>query len=169
MDVYQAIEQRYSVRHYRDEPVEEDRLRRVLDAGRLAPSARNLQAWKFVVVRDVLKRQELARSSGLDFLAQAPVVVAVVSTMPDRVMFCGVPAAPVDCAIAIDHMTLAAVAEGLGACWVGHFDQQATCELLGVPAGAKVIELVAMGYPADKPPRKSRKSLDEVVCWDVFE
>jgi nitroreductase len=169
MDIYEAIRSRYSVRAYQKRPVEEDKLTRVLDAGRIAPSARNTQPWKFVVVRDESRRGALAELSGQPFLAEAPVVIAVVGTSPGRVMFCDVPADPVDCAIAIDHMTLAAVAEGLGTCWIGHFPQDQCREFLLVPATAKIVELLALGYPASKPPKtRSRKSLPEVVCYEKF-
>ncbi|MHC4981756.1 MAG: nitroreductase family protein [Planctomycetota bacterium] len=169
MDLHEAIEKRFSVRSYEAKDVEEERLTRVLDAGRIAPSARNLQPWKFVVVRDEGRRRRLAELSGQSFLAEAPVVIAVVGMSPQRVMFCDVPADPVDCAIAIDHMTLAAVAEGLGTCWIGHFPQDECRELLAVPQSAKIIELLALGYPSVGPPRKkNRKPLSEVVCHEKF-
>jgi len=168
MDVYEAIEKRYSVRSYEDRPVEAEKLQRVLNAGRLAPSARNLQDWKFVVVQDGQVRSRLAQAAGQAFLGTAPVVIAVVTLVPERTMYCGIPAGPVDCAIAIDHMTLAAVAEGLGTCWIGHFDQDACCKILQVPPSAKIVEMLALGSPAGKAGRKSRKPLDEVVCHDRF-
>lgn len=169
MDVYEAITKRYSVRAYEDRPVEEDKLQRILDAGRLAPSARNLQAWKFVIARDEQLRAALAKAADQSFLAEAPIIIAVVSIEPDRKMYCGIAAGPVDCAIAIDHMTLAAVAEGLGTCWIGHFDQDACCELLAVPPKAKIIELLALGYPAAAAPPKKRKAISEVVSYDSFK
>lgn len=169
MDVRQAIEKRHSVRSYQDRPVEEDKLSRVLDAGRLAPSARNRQPWKFLVVQEADRRRRLAELAEQTFLAEAPVVIAVVGTAPDYVMHCGVPADPVDCAIAIDHMTLAAVEEGLGTCWIGHFPQDACRELLGVPRSARIIELLPLGYPAEAGKSKVRKTLDEVVCRERFE
>ena len=168
MDVYDAIRNRFSVRAYEDRDIEDDKLRRVLEAGRLAPSARNSQSWKFVVVRDRETRQKLGEASEQPFIAQAPVVIAVVTLDPDRTMYCGVPAGPVDCAIAIDHMALAATAEGLGTCWIGHFDQKKCCDILGVPDSAGIIELLLVGYPAASPGAKKRKDLDEVVCWDRF-
>jgi len=172
MDLYEAIQRRHSVRAYADQPVEEDKLLRVLEAGRLAPSGRNRQPWKFVVVQDAERRRKLAGFSGQTFLAQAPVVLAVVGTSPDAVMHCDVPADPVDCAIAIDHMTLAAVAEGLGTCWIGHFPQDPCRELLAVPPSAKIVELLAMGYPAEpasvRPAAKGRKKLDEIVCREAY-
>jgi nitroreductase len=77
----------------------------------------------------------------------------------------------VDCAIAIDHMTLAAVAEGLGTCWIGHFEQDACRKILGIPDDAQIIELLPLGYPAggaEHPGSKPRKPLEELVCWDRF-
>jgi nitroreductase len=168
MELYEAIRKRYSVRAYQDRDVEQDKLRRVLDAGRLAPSARNRQERKFVVVRQDERRRALARAADQPWIAQAPVLVAVVGTTPDYVMHCGVPADPVDCAIAIDHMTLAAVAEGLGTCWLGHFDQDACRRLLSVPPDATIIELLTVGYPVGEPSPKRRKEFDEVVRQETF-
>ena len=169
MDLYEAIAKRYSVRSYQDKLVEEDKLRRVLDAGRNAPSARNRQEWKFVVVRDAGVRAELAEAAEQPFLGEAPVVIAAVGLTPDAKMHCDIPTDPVDCAIALDHITLAAVAEGLGTCWIGHFDQQACRKILGVPDPAKIIELMPLGYPAGEPKKvKPRKPAEEVLCCDRF-
>jgi nitroreductase len=168
MDVYEAIAKRYSVRAYADEPVAEDVLRRILDAGRVAPTGRNAQQWRFLVVRDAERRKALAEHS-MDWAADAPVLLAVVSTEPGRVMHCGVPAAPVDCAIAIDHMTLAAVAEGLGTCWVGHFEQESCKRILHVPDEMQIIELLTLGRPADTPTDMPRKPFDEVVRFEIFD
>ena len=169
MNLHEAIDRRYSVRTYQPGEVEPAKLESVLNAGRLAPSGRNLQEWKFVVVRAAARRAKLVEACQQPWMATAPVIVAAVSLDPDRTMFCGIAAAPVDCAIAIDHMTLAAVAEGLGTCWVGHFDQVACCKVLGVPDGMKIIELMTLGVPADSPPTKRRKSLEEIVCYDRYE
>lgn len=167
MDVYDAIKNRCSVRSYKPQAVEAEKLRRILEAGRLAPSGRNLQLWKFVVVQDAERRQELARVSDQPWMATAPVIIAVVSTEPHRIMHCNVPAAPVDCAIPIDHMTLAATAEGLGTCWIGHFNQHPCKQLLGVPEQMQIIEMLALGYAADEPAaEKDRKPFDEVVCYE---
>ena len=168
MDVYEAIEKRYSVREYEDRPVEKDKLERILNAARMAPSARNAQDWKFVVVTDAELRKTMAEAARQQLLAKAPVVIAGVSTEPEREMRCKVRSGPVDLAIAIDHMALAAIAEGLGACWIGSFDQDACCSLMDVPPTAQIIELLVLGYPADSPKKKSRKSMDQVVCYEKF-
>ncbi len=169
MDVFEAIEKRRSVRRYAERPLEPEALETVLRAGRDAPSARNRQEWRFVVVQDADARRAVAEIAEQPWLASAAAIVAVVSTAPEKVMYCGVPAGPVDCAIAIDHMTLAATALGLGSCWIGHFDQDGIRRQLGVPEACEVIELLALGYPADEPGAKDRKPLDEVVRRERFE
>lgn len=168
MEVYEAIHKRFSVRAYEDKPVEQDKLMRVLDAARLAPSANNRQVRKIIVVRDAEFRAKLAELSEQPFVGQAPVILVIVTSEPDRIMSCEVPGAPVDCAIAIDHMTLAAVAEGLGTCWVGHFNQEECKKLLEIPADHQIIELLPMGYPAVNQPPQTRKNIEEVICWDTF-
>ena len=168
MDIYEAIQRRCSIRSYADRPIEDDKLKRVLNTGRLAPSASNKQNWKFVVARDKTLREKLAAAAEQPFIAQASVVVAAVSTEPDYEMHCKIPSAPVDCAIALDHMTLAAVAEGLGTCWIGHFDQDTCRGILGVPESATIIELLPMGYPDCTMKPKERKELAQVVSYDVF-
>jgi len=169
MELYEAIAKRFSCRSFKDMPIEPDKLQRVLDAGRQAPSGNNSQPWKFIVVTDPKRRQALAEvACNQAFVGQAPAVIAVVGLDEKYVMHCKVPGDPVNCAIAIDHMTLAATAEGLGTCWIGAFDQNKCRELLGVTPPAWIIELLPIGYPAVKPGAKTRKSLDEVVCYEQF-
>jgi nitroreductase len=169
MDTMEAIESRKSIRDYEDRPVPEDKLRRVLEAARLAPSASNRQRWKFIVVRDEKRRQALSRAAGGQaHIAKAPVVIAAVSTMPEYVMRCEVPAYAVDLAIAVDHMTLAAVDQGLGTCWIGAFSQQEARNILNIPEEYKVVTLLPLGFPAQSGRPKTRKSIDEIVCYETF-
>lgn len=168
MDVYEAIRARGSIRAYRDCPVESEKLSRVLEAARLAPSARNLQSWKLVVVQDPAARRALAEAAEQAFVAAAPVIIAVVATEPARIMHCGVPSAPVDTAIVADHITLAAAAEGLGTCWICHFDQACCRKILGVPLTAMIMEMILLGYPEGTPGPKKRKSIEEIVCNERF-
>ncbi|MFB3892188.1 MAG: nitroreductase family protein [Phycisphaerae bacterium] len=168
MDFFEVVQKRRSVRAYMDKPVEDDKLKGILEAARLAPSGSNRQMWKFIVVRNAATREALANAAGQAFLAKAPVIIATVSLEPNRVMHCGIPSGPVDCAIAIEHMALSAAALGLGACWIGHFDQDACRKILGVPESAKIIEMLTVGYPADAPKEKSRKPLGEIVSYEKF-
>lgn len=167
MDFLELALRRYSVRDYQDRDVEAGTLTRILEAARLAPSGSNRQPWRFVVVRDAETRRRLVPAcAGQPHVGQAPVVIAGVGLMPERVMRCGVPGDPVDVAIAMEHLALAAAAEGLGTCWIGAFYQDQVREILGIPAEAKVIELMTLGYPADEPRPKDRKPLNEIVCYD---
>lgn len=170
MELAEAIKKRRSVRDYEDRPVPEEKLRKVLEAARLAPSASNRQRWKFIVVRDSKRRQELARAAGgQTHLAKAPVVIAAVATMPEYVMMCGVPAYAVDIAIAVDHMTLAAVDEGLGTCWIGGFSQEEARNILKVPKNYRIVTILPLGFPRQAEGLKERKSLGEIVCYETFE
>ncbi|NLW49383.1 MAG: nitroreductase [Candidatus Brocadiaceae bacterium] len=167
MDVFEAIELRRSVRAWADRPVEDEKVRRVLEAARLAPSARNLQEWKFVVVRDAeLRRQLTEAANGQAFVGDAPVVIAACATSHDHVMSCGHPSFLVDLSIALEHIALAARAVGLGTCWVGAFSQDAVRRILGIPDSVQVVELMPLGYPAAWPGPRGRKAFDEVVCCD---
>ncbi len=170
MELKEAIKQRQSIRDYEDKAVPEEKLLKVLEAARLAPSASNRQRWKFIVVRESERRLALARAAGGQVhLARAPVVIAAVATMPEYVMRCGVPAYAVDLAIAVDHMTLAAVDEGLGTCWIGAFSQEEVRDILKVPEHYRIVTLLPLGFPKQMERPKVRKLLDEIVCYEVFE
>jgi len=169
MNVMEAIEKRRSVRAFQSKPVPEEKLKKVLEAARLAPSASNRQPWKFVVVRDEERRKKLIRAAAnQSFVGEAPVVIAAVALNPDYVMRCQVPSYSVDLAIAVDHMTLVAVEEGLGTCWIGAFYQDQVQEILNIPRKYKVVALLPLGFPADHPGKKYRKPLEEIVCYESF-
>ena len=170
MDFLELVSSRYAVRSYQSRPVEQDKLEHVLEAVRLAPSGSNRQPWRFVIVRDAETRRRLVPAcANQQFVAQAPVVVAGVGLMPERIMRCGMPGDPIDVAIAMEHLALAATAEGLGTCWIGAFYQEQVREVLGIPDSVAVVEMMTLGYPADNPRPKSRKLMDEIVCYDRWE
>jgi len=170
MDFLELVKARYSVRSYQDKPVPEEILARILETVRLAPSGANRQPWRFVVVQDLETRKRLATAcNGQQFVGQAPVVVAGCGLMPDRIMRCGMPGDPIDLAIAMEHLALAATAEGLGTCWIGAFEQNKVRDVLGIPETARVVEVMTLGYPEDAPSPKKRKALDEIVCYDSWK
>ena len=170
MDVMEAIRRRRSIRSYEDRPVEEEKLRAVLDAGRLAPSAKNLQEWRYVVVRDPEMRAKLAEAAnGQRFVGEAPVVLVACAKTDGHKMPCGELSYPIDVAISLDHMSLKAADEGLGTCWIGAFDQAAVKKLLGIPAEVRVVELMPLGYPASEPTARSRLELDEIVTYEKWK
>ena len=171
MTVRQAIRARRSVRAYQDKPIEQEKLDRILEAARLAPSASNRQEWRFVVVRDPDKRARLVEAaSGQAFVGQAPVVIVACAKHDGRMMRCGQACYPIDVAIALEHIALQAVEEGLGTCWIGAFDEAAAKEICGIPEtdDVRVIELMPLGYPADSAREKSRLAMDEIVMFEEW-
>jgi len=169
MDVLEAIQKRISVRAYQDKPIPEEKLKKILEAARLAPSARNSQDYQLIVVRDEKIRKELAAGDTSEsFIDTAPVVIVAVALKPEYIMPGGIPAHPVDIAIAIDHITLIAVKEGLGSCWIGGFNQERIKEILAIPDKYRVVVLLSLGYPAESPDRKARKPLREITSYDRF-
>jgi nitroreductase len=167
MEVLAEIRQRYSCRAYQDRPVEQEKLDRVLEAARLAPSARNMQEWRFVVVRDAQLRRQLVPAANMqEFVGQAPVVIVACVEQAEYRMRCGQLAHPIDVAIALEHMVLQAAREGLATCWIGSFFPDQVRTVLGIPEPISLVELMPLGYPADKAKAKSRVPMEKIVCYD---
>ncbi len=162
MEVFDAIQRRASVRHYQERAVEPEVLTRVVEAGRLAPTARNLQGVRVVVVSDPdLRRRIAAVAGGQAHVASAPVLLILVADEPDYVMTCGHKKAVVDGVIAGSQMVLQATAEGLGTCWIARFDEPAVRRLLAVPDTHCVVQIITLGYPAREPRKLPRVPMAE--------
>jgi nitroreductase len=166
MEFSELIHLRYSVRAYKADPVEEDKLNQVLEAARLAPTAANRQSFQIIVVRTAGREDELRRIYPRDWFAKAPLVICA----------CGIPAqtwvrrdgknySDVDVAIALDHLILAAANLGLGTCWIAAFDPAAARKILQLPEGIEPIAFTPLGYPADSPRPKQRKPLADLVRY----
>ena len=169
MDIYELIEKRRSVRVFRDDPIPDEIMEKILNAGRMAPSAHNAQDYKFIVVKDANIRKDISRAcSEQKFIAEAPIIIVGVSTNPEYQLSSGVPSYAMDVSIALDHITLAAVEEGLGTCWVGSFSQEDIKKALGVPEEYKAVAVIPLGVPYDDPGVKSRKNLRQIVCYEKY-
>ena len=164
MEFSELIKKRYSVRAYKPNPVEDEVLNQVLEAARLAPTAANRQPFQLIVIHTAGREAELKRIYPRDWFVEAPLVICI----------CGIPAqgwtrrdgknyTDVDVAIAMDHLILAAASLGLGTCWIAAFDPTAAREVLGLPDGVGPVAFTPLGYPADRPKRKKRKPLSELV------
>ncbi len=170
MALMKQINNRYSVRSYQPRPVEKEKLLAVLEAARLAPSAKNVQERRLVVVQDeAIRRKLMVAANNQAFVGEAPVVIACCATNTDYVMRCGQASYPIDLAIAIDHMTLQAVEEGLGTCWVGSFYEDQVKSVLGIPKEVRVVELLVLGYPKDNQKLKNRLPLSKIACFDKWQ
>ena len=167
MDFFELVQKRYSVRAYKPDPVEDDKLSQVLEAARLAPTANNRQPFQIIVIHTAGREADLRRIYGRVWFTQSPLLVAI----------CAIPAqswvrrdgknyADVDVTLAMDHLILAATNLGLGTCWVAAFDPAAAREVLHLPADVEPIAFTPLGYPADQPGPKQRKSLSELVRYE---
>ena len=171
MELYEAIRTRKSVRAYEDKEVPAQLITKLLEAARMAPSASNRQEWRFVVVRDPGTRAKLCEAAGGQrSVGQAPVVIACCAETDNHILSCRQACYPIDVAIAIDHITLCAVAEGLGTCWIGAFDEDKARAALNIPPHIRVVELLPLGYPEDASRiDKKRLSLDEIVRYEKWQ
>lgn len=169
MDFRELREARYSCRSYEDRLIEEEKLRELLEAARMAPTAANRQALRFVVVRDEDTKARMKAAYSREWFYTAPVIICACS-IPDRnwVRSDGKNYSDVDAAIAMDHLILQAADLGLGTCWIAAFDAQAVADILRLPADVEPVALTPVGYPADSPKPKRRKSLEELVVWEEF-
>jgi len=157
VEVMEAIRTRRSIRGYKSDPIPEDSLTAVLEAARVAPSAANRQEYKFIVVKDESLRKALVPiCHNQAFVGEAPVVIVGCATNPKRRY------SFVDVAIAMDHMTLAARAHGLGTCWIGAFSEDKVKQLLDIPEHVSVVCLLPVGIPAKEGIMRSRKAHEEL-------
>ena len=171
MDVLEAIKTRRSVRSYSSRPIPADVLERMRQALRYAPSACNFQPWQFIFVTGQELRRKVAKAAhDQSFMAEAPVTV-VGCGLPDRA-YKGMGghgnSTDVDVAIALDHLTLAAVAEGLGTCWIGAFDEGKVKRLLEVPKQVKVVAMTPLGYPASADLNHPLDESDRKPAAEIF-
>jgi nitroreductase len=174
MSLIDVIKVRKSVRAYnKNKNIDEQDLLKILDAGRLAPSAKNIQSWKFIVVRDKKLLSGLVPAcKDQKFIADSYAVIAGCSDITDYVMTCGQPAYTVDLAIAIEHMALMAAELGIGSCWIGAFYEDKVKTVLNVPANVRIVSLLVLGYPEkelSKIATTTRKELKEIVCYDKWD
>lgn len=165
MDVFEAIRTRRSIRKFHPKPIPDEKLKMILEAGRLAPSAGNRQPWRFVVVKDPERKKALAKVAGYQmFIADAGVILAALGD-PE--------ASPrwfrQDPMIAVEHVVLAATALGYGTCWIGAFGEEEVKRVLEIPEGLKVIALLPIGFPDEAPAPRARKSLKEIVFLEKYE
>jgi len=167
MEFLDLIKKRYSVRSYQSKAVEDEKLKIILNAARLAPTAVNKQSFNLVVVRTAGKKDELKRVYHADWFSEAPIVIYACAIPSEAwTRRDGKKYVDVDTTIAMDHLILAATDLGLGTCWIAAFNAQAAREVLKLPEGVEPLLFTPLGYPADAPVTKTRKKLDELVSYE---
>jgi len=177
MELDDIIRARRSVRRFRPDPVERDKIFQCLEAALIAPSACNAQPWHFVIVDDTELKERLAAEAfsgiyaGTRFAGRAPVLVAVVAD-PDWLPKAGGAIRKtdfhlIDIGIAGEHFVLKAAELGLGTCWLGWFHESKARKVLGIARGKKIEIMLAVGYPQDSPaPARQRKTLEEIYTFN---
>ena len=164
-----CITARYSVRKFQNKQIEQEKLDVLLKAAQLAPSARNIQPCKFIVIRNEEKRKKLIDiCNGQQFVSQAPITIAICANNTDYTMTCGQSAYTVDAAIASEHIVLQAAEMGLGSCWIGSFYHDELAKVINLPKDYKIVALLPIGYPAIEKGKRNLKSIEEVVSYDNF-
>lgn len=166
MDVFDAIRQRRSIRRYKKDPVEDEKVKKCLEAARWAPSASNRQPWHFIVVRNEETRKALSDIHPYGrFMKESPVVIVVLADPeihPKYYMY--------DPCIATQNLLLAAYAQGLGTCWMGMVNtdfEEDMKKLLHIPGRMRIVCCVSVGYP-DETPTSTRKGLSEIVSYEKY-
>jgi nitroreductase len=174
MKIMDLIQKRCSIRDYSDKPIEQEKLDYIIEAARLAPSACNLQPWRILIIQSDEGKEKIQMCYGRDWFKTAPLYMVI----------CGDHSeswkrnqdekdhADIDIAIATEHICLAAVEQGLGTCWVCHFDAKRCSELFNIPEDIEPIVIIPIGYPSDpdlfdKTPKK-RKPINEIVISERF-
>lgn len=185
MDFFEVIQRRKSYRNFSSQPVEQEKIIKVLESARLAPSWQNRQCWRFIVVqnKDTIKKIGQLRPLNYNinfFLRNVPVIVVACANPKDSGHRAGLSYFLVDTAIAMEHLILAATDLGLVTCWIGAFDEPMIKDLLKIPEEVRIVALTPLGYPAEKPnvidkvskivaKGANRKSLDEIAYFEKWK
>ena len=170
MEFLDLIQKRYSVRKYKSESLEEEKLKLILEAARLAPTAHNQQPFKLIVIKTKGNEENLKRIYPASFFVEAPLIICACA-IPEEgwTRDDGKNYTEVDTSIAMDHLILAATNLGLGTCWIGKFNLKAAREILDIPKNVLPLIFTPLGYPDDKPRPKTRKKINELVRYEKWQ
>jgi nitroreductase len=173
VDIFEIFKLRRSIRAFTEEDVSDEQIEKILEAARWAPSAGNIQPWEFIVVRRPDIKRDLARAAlNQTFIEEAPVVIVACADEVRSGRIYGNRGVNLYCiqdtAAAIENMLLAACALGLGACWVGAFNEEAARQILRIPRGVRPVAMIPIGYPAEKPSPPRKRLLKEIVHYETF-
>jgi nitroreductase len=175
MEFIDVVTARTSVRSFREQPVEEEKITYTLECARLAPSAVNKQCWRFIVIKNKETIEQIAKTSVINrWLKTAPVLIVCCADPTESVTNNSIDYYTVDAAIAFEHVMLAAADVGLGSCWIAGFHEEKLKKILEIPKRIRVVALTPLGYPLGRKgvreqitttvlKAKKRKSLEEIV------
>lgn len=169
MNLLKLIQERYSVRNYLPQTVEDEKLNYILECARLAPSACNLQPWVFYVVKDNKAKNGIIESYNREWIKNVPVFIVVCKDSTQSWKRSdGKDSGDIDASIAAQHICLAADETGLGTCWICNFNPETLTKALSIPNNLEAIAIFPIGYVdgnTSKKPVKKRKELEEITRW----
>jgi nitroreductase len=173
MDVLEAVKGRRSIRAFKNRDVPAEIVEKLIDAARWAPSAGNIQPWEFIIVRKPkIKRRLVEAALDQVFIEEAPAVIVVCANEVRSSQGYGVRGETLYCiqdtAAAIQNIHLTAYSLGLGTCWVGAFREEEAREILKIPRGIRPVAIIPVGYPAEAPTPRMRKSISQIVHYETF-
>ncbi len=169
MDFMDVIKQRRSIRKFTEQPVPDEIIDRIIETARLAPSWANKQGVRYIIVRDPTRVQALVDAIGQGWAKNARVfVVACIKALSSGANTNGLEYFTVDAAIGMEHVVLAATNEGLGTCWIGHFDEKKAQAALDIPKRFRVVAITPLGYPDQTPRPQDRLAMEKIAYWDKF-
>jgi nitroreductase len=173
MEFIDLAKRRYSARGFLPKQIDDGKLLKVLEAGRVAPSAVNIQPWHFIVLKDDENKRRIYPAYKREWLKEAPVIIVICGDhsvswkRSDGKDYCDI-----DIAIAVDHMTLQASELELGTCWVCNFDKNKVSQALNLPDSIEPIVILPLGFPSDNVDENrhliKRKSIGEIVHWEKY-
>jgi len=171
MNLLETMKSRRNTKRFKPVPIDEESLKRVLSAGRLAPTTDNLQPWRLILVRDDnVKRRIAAACGNVKFIAEAPIIIVACGIPDEAYPLVGgfLNSYPIDVSSVMTHITLQATAEGLGTYWVYYFKEEKISEILEVPLEVKVVSLTPLGYPEGEQEKCEGQNVSELVMYDRY-
>ena len=173
MDAMECLRTRRSIRKFKDRSVPFELIGNILEAGRLAPSAGNIQEWKFILVTDYKAREDIAMAACMQtWMVDAPVFIVICSDPNKAERMYGKKGETLYCiqnsAAAMENMLLAIHAQGLGSCWVGACDESKVKQALNIPGNIHVMGILPVGYPAEEALMPDKYPLTDVICVEKW-
>lgn len=174
MEFLEIVQKRRSLRSYASTPVEPEKLNYVLECARLAPSWKNMQCWRFIVIKDPETRQALAETMaetnpGRKVLVQAPIAIVLCALPSESEVWEDKDYMMLDAGLAMEHLILAATEQGLGTCWEGLFQEDKARRALNVPEDVRVVAFTPLGYASEERQPRPRKSIKEIVFYEKWK
>jgi len=172
MELSEAIKKRRSIRAYKTQDVPEEVVEKLIEAASYAPSAGNIQPWKFVVARKADTKKKLVQAANQAFVGKAPVVIVVCANEQRAEMGYGFRGKTLYCiqdtAAATQNILLTAYSLGLGTCWIGAFNEEQARKAVNAPEEMRAVAIIPIGYPDEAPAQRNRRPLSQIMHYESF-